>query len=301
MRRKSVVAFVSVFVLAAAERVFADEPAPPPAAPAAADVVTLKDGRRLEGEVIAEDDRFVSVKVGGVTRAYAKDSVASIERGQRPAAGAPAAEGARPAVPEKEKGKKKAKAPAAAELSDAARAWLDELLAKSADADATVRRSVAAAVAALGPAAAPAVRAAAEAAPEGPQKEFLSRLAEMTTSRKAARPFAPPPPGAPPEGADARPPGADAVRRIADELSLREDQRPKFEALLYETFARRLELFRSAKREGLTAETVEEKSATIRSELLSEMKRLLDAAQYAAFEEKTERLLAAPARPPAPR
>ena len=46
-----------------------------PQAQPAGDVVTLKDGRRLEGRIVAEDDRYVSISVGGTTRAYAKDTM----------------------------------------------------------------------------------------------------------------------------------------------------------------------------------------------------------------------------------
>src|SRR5262245_6426102 len=55
-----------------------------PATQTKTDVLTLKDGHRIEGQIVAEDDRFVSISSGGTTRAYARDAIASIERAPRP-------------------------------------------------------------------------------------------------------------------------------------------------------------------------------------------------------------------------
>ena len=143
--------FLSVVLLGGAALADGDAPTAPvaAAAPIAHDVVTLKDGRKLEGRVVGQDDRFVSVEVGGVTRAYAKDTVQSIELAPRqPSSDAPPAKPASPAgapvAPGGPKEKKGARRDAP--LSDAARKWLDDLIARTADADETVRRSTAAAI-----------------------------------------------------------------------------------------------------------------------------------------------------------
>jgi len=291
-------------------------PAPQPAATAAApaDTITLKDGRRLEGEIVGEDDRFVSLKSGGVTRMYAKDSIASVEKaarppGQRDSSANPGAAPGQPPAPPAGKEKKKDKGDKReVPLSETAKAWLTELLGKSADADETVRRSIVAAIGALGPQAIPAVRAAQAAAPEGPQKQFLDKLAGDMEARRDRRPRGEPgapgdgtgpdgmapgqEPGAPPPGR----PGAgrrgldDLIQRVSTELELRDDQKPKVEAILQDVMKKRFEIMRDARRDGLTAEQVAEKVTPLRADLLAQMKTVLDEAQNSMFEEMAKRL-----------
>jgi hypothetical protein len=283
------------------------EPAPQPAPAAAAthDTLTLKDGRRLEGDIVGEDDRFVSLKSGGVTRMYAKDSIQSVERaprapGQPDSSAAPAPAPDQPGAPAKEKKKEKGER-REVPLTDAAKTWLAELLAKSADADEAVRRSIGAAIGSLGPQAIPAVRAAQAAAPEGPQKQFLDRLAGDLEARRDRRPRGEA------DGADATAPGQEPgapqgrpapgrrgleelMQRLSTDLSLRDDQKPKVEAILQDVMKKRFEIFRDARRDGLTPEQVAERVTPLRADLLAQMKGVLDEAQNAAFEDMAKRL-----------
>lgn len=329
-RRMLPILSLAVVLASAAAWGDGDATSPPAAAPSTQDVLTLKDGRRLEGEVVGEDDRFVTLRSGGVTRSYARDSIASVERGAKtPATGAPAAgTDATPPAPAEPAGKQKKKdrpdrkdAP----LSEAAKAWLDALLARSADADETVRRSVGAAIGALGPQAIPAVRAAEASAADGPQKQFLGRIAadmEARRDRRVREPGTPPDgmapdgstpgkgPGASPGGrADGpRRPVEDMLQRMTTELELRDEQKPKVEAILKDALQKRFELFRDARRDGLGPEDVAAKVAPLRADLLAQMKPVLDEPQYAMFEEMARRMFEAqrapapqkPQEPPAP-
>jgi hypothetical protein len=282
-----------------------------PAAQASADVVTLKDGRKLEGRIVAEDDRFVSIESGGTTRAYPRDTIASIERAAKPPAGHDAGAATAPS------GKPDAPSPGAdvkrpkgdrkdAPLSEAAKAWLDALIAKSADGDETVRRSVAAAISALGRQAVPALRAAANAAPDGQQKQFLTRLADDMESRRdrkmrgdAAGPEAPmPAPDAPGRDGPGRRMLDGLMARLGAELELRDEQRPKVEAIIEKLLTDRFQLRRAAQAEGLTAEQVADKVTALRTDLLAQMKTILDEGQFALFEEMAPRILEAPKAPP---
>lgn len=283
----------------------------PTQAPAKVDVVTLKDGRKLEGQIVAEDDRFVSISSGGTTRAYARDTIASIEKAPRPQAGqdgaaaAPQA-GAPPAAPAGADGKKPKAERKETPLSDSAKAWLDALIAKSADGDESVRRSVAAAIGALGRPAAPVVRAAATAAPEGPQKQFLTRLADDLDSPRNRKMRGE---GAGPDG---QAPGPDAsgrpgqprrmleglMARLSTELELRDEQKPKVETVMQGVLTQRMQLFRTAQSEGLTAEQVTEKVTALRTDMLAQMKAVLDEPQYTLFQEMAARLVEPPKGPP---
>ncbi len=285
------------------EKPAAQQPASP------VDVLVLKDGRRLEGEVVGEDDRAVSLKSGGVTRTYMKDSIASVEKAPRAAApsdpsGQPGASPpAPPAGPEK--GKKGKGDRRDAPLSDAAKRWLDELVAKAADAsDEAVRRSVTQAIQALGPSAIPAVRAAQAAAPEGPQKQFLDRLASDLEQRRDRKGDGMGPDGAGPGGrpAQARRNLEEMMQRLTTELELKDDQKPKVESIVQDWGKKRFEIQASARREGLTQEQVQEKVAALRTDVLAQMKAVLTEPQYALFEQQANRMFEAPraGMPPKP-
>jgi hypothetical protein len=278
----------------------ADGESPAATAPAN-DVVVLKDGRRLEGEVVAEDDRFVSVKSGGVTRAYAKDSISSIEKSPRPAGteavsggAAPAQPGTPPAEPPKGKGKGKGEKREPPPLTVAGKKWLDDLIARSSDADETVRRSIAAAVGALGPSAVPVLRAARDAAPEGSQKQFLDRLAGEIEQRRAGRMRGegdgmdgPPGPG---RGGFGRRAVEDTMQRLSAELELTEDQKPKVEPIVQDWMKQRMEIDMEARRSGLSQEQMAEKVGALHKDVLVKMKGVLTDAQFPTFEEMANRL-----------
>jgi len=287
-------------VFAAATALADGDPAPPaqpPVATAPSDAIVLKDGRRLEGEIVGEDDRAISLKSGGVTRTYAKDSIASVERAPRKAS-PPDSDGKQGATPPAEptKGKKGKGEKREAPLSDAAKKWLDDLVAKSADVgDETVRRSLTQAIQALGPAAIPAVRAAAQSAPDGPQKQFLDRVAtDMEQRRDRAGEGRP---GQARRGLD------DLMQRLATELELKDEQKPKLAAVLGDAMKKRFEIFGAARREGLTQDQVTEKITALRTDLLAQAKTILTEPQYATFEEMSQRFFeatqgAGPPKPP---
>jgi hypothetical protein len=309
MNRSALVLVLPLVMAAAVARADGDgagpAPQPAPAAAAPTDTITLKDGRRLEGEVVGEDDRFISLRSGGVTRMYAKDSIASVEKaprapGQPDSSANPGAAPSQPPAPPAGKEKKKDKVDRRdAPLSEPAKAWLAELLAKAADADESVRRSIGAAIGALGPQAIPAVRAAQAAAPDGPQKQFLDKLAGDMESRRDRRPGATGdgmgPDGMQPGPDGGRPGGGrrgldELMQRVSTELQLRDDQKPKVEAILQDVMKRRFEIARDARRDGLTAEQVAEKVTPLRADLLVQMKTVLDEAQNSMFEEMAKRL-----------
>ncbi len=276
----------------------AAKPPTPPAATSPQDVVVLKDGRRLEGEIVGEDDRAVSLKSGGVTRTYMKDSIASIEKAPRTAApsdpsGRPGAAPATPPAPtDPAKGKKGAKGERRdAPLSDAGKKWLDDLIAKSADAgDDSVRRSIAQAIQALGPSAIAAVRAAQAAAPEGPQKQFLDRVATDMEQRRDRRDG---PDGGPGRPAQGRRQLDEFMQRLTTEAELKDDQKPKVEAVLQDWGKKRGELFLSARRDGLSQEQLQEKAAALRADLFAQMKTVLTEPQDAVFEEMANKMFEA--------
>jgi hypothetical protein len=267
---------------------------PAAAQPVARDVVTLKDGRRLEGRIVGEDEHWLSIESGGVTRAYAKDTIVSVERGLKPGArdaAQPAAPGgaATPGEPPKEKRKDAKTERRDQPLSDAARKWLGDLIARTADPDERVRGSAAAAIRELGPQAIPVVREAQAALSDGPQKEFLARLAaDMDAMReKRMRGEAP---GGP---AGVRRALEEMTQRLTAELDLTDEQKPKVAALLEDWGRRRGEVFRDARQSGLSREQVETKIADLRAGLLAKMKGVLTEPQYAALEDMAKRLFGA--------
>jgi hypothetical protein len=277
------------------------EPSTAPVQPSA-DVLTLADGRKISGRIVGEDEKFVSIESGGTTRAYARDAITSIERAPRPAPGSESAAGTAPDAPpaRDKKGPKPDRADKP--LSEAAKAWLHALIAKSAEDDETVRKSVASAITALGRPAIPALRSAAEAAADGPQRQFLTRLAESLESQRDRKMRG--------DGADGPMPGADGpgrkalggiLARVSEQLALRDEQKPKVEAVLQDVFRRRAQIQRAAAAEGLTAEQVAEKVAALKTELLAQMKTILDETQYARFEETAARLVEAPRGPMPPK
>jgi hypothetical protein len=308
--RRSEIALTLALALGTASPALADDVAKPaPQAQAAADVLTLADGRKITGRIVAEDDRFVSIESAGTTRAYARDTITSIERAPRPAAEKAPADGTAgsaagtpaPEPPGKD-GKQKKGDRRDAPLSDSAKAWLDALIAKSAEGDETVRRSVAAAISALGRQAIPAVRAAADAAQEGPQKQFLSRLADSLESPRdrkmrgdGAGPDAPMPgPDAPGRADPGRKFVAGLMARLSAELELRDEQKPKVEAVIQDVVKRRAQMQRAAQTEGFTAEQLAEKATALRTEMLAQMKAILDEPQYALFQEMAARIVETP-------
>ena len=321
MKARALRLVLPLFLLGAAAWADGDaggQPAPAAQDAAAKDVVVLKDGRRVEGEVVAEDDRFVSVKSGGVTRAYAKDSVTSIEKAARaagqpgpsatpgPAAPRPAGPSAEPAAKgKKNKGDKRDGQP----ISDAGKKWLDDLIARTADADESIRRSVGAAIGAMGPQAVPVLRAAEAAAADGPQKQFLGKLAADMEQRRDRRGRGEP--GMPGDGMgpDSAMPGdqprgdqpngggpngrrrlEDMMQRLTTDLELTDEQKPKAEAILRQSMGKRLEIGRDARRDGLTAEQVAEKVTALRNDLLAQMKDVLTEPQYSMFEQAATRM-----------
>ena len=130
-------------LLAGAAGAFAAEEAAPAGT---ADVLVLQDGTRLQGTVVAEDDDFVTFSAKGVTRAYARSRVSSLEKGVAApadkddrAADAPGDAPAKKAKQADKAQKKKAKSersalkgkPGTGPLGDAAKGWLEELLARA--------------------------------------------------------------------------------------------------------------------------------------------------------------------------
>lgn len=276
-----------------------DQPGAAPAQPAATtpkDVVVLKDGRRLEGEVVAEDDRFVSLKSGGVTRAYAKDSIASVEKAPRapgtadPAGGAaPGTPAAPPAEPGKTKKKDKGERRDGPPLTEAGKKWLDDLVARSADADETVRRSIAAAIGALGPQVVPALRAARDAAPEGTQKQFLDRLANDIEQRGQRRMKGEDGDGPPGRAGMGRRMVEDTMQRLSTELELTDEQKPKVEPIVQDWMKQRMEIGMEARKSGLSQDQMAEKIGALHADVLAKMKAVLTDAQYPTFEEMANR------------
>jgi sRNA-binding regulator protein Hfq len=311
MRRHSLLVLIPLMLFGANARADGDPPATPAAQQAAAvDVIVLKNGTRLEGEVVGEDDRAVSLKSGGVTRTYMKDSIASVEKAPRAAApsdpaGQPGA--APPAPAEPAKGKKGKGERRDAPLSEAAKRWLDELVAKTANADDdVVRRSVTQAIQALGPSAIPALRAAQTAAPDGPQKQFLDRLASDMEQKRDRRGEGMGPDGGGPGGrpAQARRALDDMMQKLTTELELKDDQKPKVEAVLADFGKKRFEAFAASRRDGLSQEQMQEKVAALRTDMLAQMKAVLTEPQYALFEAEAAKLFEAqrggmPPKPPA--
>lgn len=199
---RSLSAFVLVVstLAASAGAATAGEAGAPPA-----ERLVLKDGRVLDGEVLAETAEGVTFRAGGTARFYAKDAIERREALAAPATTAPETSpppgaptssdsaapasaptsasdappaAGKPAKPSKDEFGKRGKV-----LTDASRAFVAELAAKAAQTDdEQVRRSIAAALEALGPASVPAIRDAAAAAPPD-ARQFLTRVADRLAER----------------------------------------------------------------------------------------------------------------------
>jgi hypothetical protein len=272
------------------------------AAPAVAgdggDVLLLKDGRKLEGSVVAETPEGVTFRSGGTTRFYAADQVAKAERGAAPApVPAPAGDGpaAKPGDPAPVAKAPKEKRPKA--MTDESRQWIRDLAARARTQDEIVRRSIAAALHACGPAAAPTILEAAAAEQDPAAKAFLESVAADLT-RKGDRRDGPPTakPGGdrepdPAMGGDRtmRPLGKGGLfDRLAAELELRDDQRASFAGVLLGMEKARGQAVRELEGGG-TLESARGKLADAKKTVLDGAKGVLDAGQLEAFEPIAER------------
>ncbi len=59
------------------------------ALPASADTVVLKDGRRMSGEIVADDAAGVQLKTRGITVTFKRDEIAVVEKGEAAAPASP--------------------------------------------------------------------------------------------------------------------------------------------------------------------------------------------------------------------
>ncbi len=260
------------------------------------DVVVLKDGSRIEGEIVGQDDDLVSVRSNGVLRAYPRSKVASITQVARPV---PAAD----PVPKKGAGgdamgdgmdrdemdaekpaevkrKKKLAARTAdpASLTPAAAEWLNRLISSLADttgaADPAVTRSVVAAIRALGPAAAPQLRAAAGTA-TGQAGKTLTRLADDAerAGKKRAQ-----------QRSDmARRQDRRVLEELKRELDLDKVQTKAVSAALQNHRKRQKDVLRRAREDGLTREEAGALFQESKVALYDELSGTLDEAQLAAL------------------
>lgn len=280
-----------------------DAPAAPEAPEAA--VLVLKDGRRLEGEVLARTEGGVTFRSGGTTRFYASSSVESVT-------GAPVAPPPPPRSPETagppagEPGPdRRARPPAAAaparapELSAAARSWIGDLARKASDPDESVRRSVAAALRALGPAAVPVIEEHAIAAEDRLGRELLVRVLVEIGS---PRPREPGDAGPVPNRDAAREPGGDdpsrkpgfragLLEKLAADLDLRDDQRPAFAQLLVGMDRDAQQVQRAFKKGELAAADADARIRDLQTRIRAGAASILDEGQVAAFEPMLERYL----------
>ena len=310
------------------------------------DVVELKDGRRLTGEIVGQNKEFVSIRSAGVLRAYARDRVASITRAERgrvggddgdrsgngtdaplpPPVTAPVSKtgplskkDARKAA--KQGGKRRTATDAARPLSDAGRAWLQSLLERATSAeigDPTVRASLAAAIQAMGPAAIADVVAAAAAAPSE-SRVMLERIARKMSAKAKKRsksdragPRRPATDAATPADAPDRQRGAKptdtgkktdargSARAALATLGLSREQGQGLRELLRDFGKARRETYTSARMSAgsgdLDRTAAREQIAGLRAELMTAVEALLDAEQYAGFEQVADDLLKGRAR-----
>jgi len=307
----------------------AEDPPTPAAETTGPDVVELHDGRRVTGEIVGRNERFVSIRSGGVLRAYALDKVASISRGERPGAATKAPlpapvtgslpgsdagtadrKAGRKASKKADKARKKGRRPAV--LSADERSWLLGLLERAAAVqtrDPAVRASLAAAIQAMGPAAIAEIRAgAAAAAPEA--RAFLERIAAKIekqaakSAQKRGRPDA-----AATDGARTRKRSgttSDAPMRETDRatdarrpsprealaaLGLSRDQGQALRAALREFGAARREIYTSARNGEIDRAAAGEQIREARAATLTSIEGLLDANQFADFEKIADELL----------
>lgn len=119
--------------------------------------LVLTDGTELEGELVAANDAVVTFRVDGVTRAYARTRVASLDAVAFPPDGTDASERDPP---------RELDEPRLPEASPALERWLATTIDALVSDDPRVARSAAAALAALGPAALDALERALETADE---------------------------------------------------------------------------------------------------------------------------------------
>lgn len=294
----------AILLVAAASLPLPDAAAEDPA-PGPADVLVLRDGRRLEGSVVAEDATGVTFRSGGTTRFHSADAIERIDRAAdastqpreggaaEPAqrAGTGDATTAAPGVaPER---RTPPQAPRAAPLSDEARRWFVELAARAGSGDEQVRRSVAAALRALGPATLPALRAAAEAAQDPAARSLLLRVAEEFDvapgpPRDGPAPAGPSPGGpsrpdpTPPDGR--RPARGALFEKVASELELRDEQRPGFLRVLGTLERESQGILRLVRQEGLAPAEASAKLEELKSRTRMAALEVLDAGQSEAFE-----------------
>jgi len=287
-----------------------------------ADVLVLRDGRRLEGVLVGESDELVTFRSGGTTRAYARTEVERIDRAPSVAPGGgaagekgPAASDA-PKAPARDAKKAQREDRRGTALGEAGRAWLAELAAKAGTDDPQVRRSVAAALRALGPAAEPALREAAGRAESAAARSLLLEVADavaadakrargpdarrapggdaqepgdMPTDGGATGPGAAPQPPRPDDAAGRRRALRGAADRLLAELELREEQRVRMQEVLGALERRQGELFRDLRRGTVAPGDAATKVDDVRRATLEDAKAVLDPAQFDVFEDRAQR------------
>jgi hypothetical protein len=263
------------------------------------DEVVLTDGRTITGSIVGEDDDYVSIRSGGVLRAYPKDRVSSITRAERPApASDPGTE--RPTVeepasgeaPSKKQARKQRKAERAragadvAPLGREAEAWMVELLNRMqspAAKDPVVRRSLGAALRSLGPAAAPAIREAAAGAPAvvGATLRQIADAIEKEARKKAQKRD-----DATSDRGPSDAPGIDGRRRdVIAELGLSKEQAKEARMALRDHIQARREIGMEARAAGTPREEVMAELADLRTRTSETLRALLDEEQARRFDE----------------
>ncbi len=263
------------------------------------DVVVLKDGRRIEGEVVAENDRFVSVRSDGVLRAYPKSQVDGVTKGERAPADSVADTPAEDVAKRKRKKKGdglskedrlavKGKRPGRGKLSPAAGEWLDSLIGRlarnAADGDPAVKASLAAAIRALGPPAAPRLRAAAKGSAGGTAK-FLNQLAasiEDGARKRADKDRATsdkPMKGKQTDRAKRR-----VGQRVIDALGVADADADAVSAAFKKAYDAQRELGMAVRKGEMTRQEAGPTRMKIRGDLSRSMQSLLSAEQYVEYE-----------------
>lgn len=299
-------------LLAAAPTLWADEP--PAKSSEKSDVIVLTDGSKLEGTVVGQDDAYVTFRSGGVTRAYPRAEVTSIELGtaRSGSEGATSGDGSKvggdtdggdkPSSekrPDKrtERRERKAERNGTTELGDEARQWMRDLVLRAGATDETVRRSVASALVALGAGAIEPLRAELAKTEEEPARKLLESVVRTLEAQaaRAGKGDRRPGDGMPP--VDRR----DAAKRFADkvarELEVSPEQRTKLDALFAEVGAKRNDIVRRAKQPVGTDMPAGDPAAdmeTLRTDTVTKAKAFLDEGQMVLFEEMAERIFQIP-------